>query len=247
MSETASIATNVTLIGDAQDADGWSFKGAAPMTTLNMYYTTSRTNVTIHDGPSSSPALYYLESHALSRTPSVFLRHGDSKSAPMVAFVNTRWTARQMVIGLGDSKSQKQQHPDDQALDKMCRERNNFRRSDYHVTVLSDDDDEGGGGASGGATKQPRTLTWRKDRSASFKTVYACIDDEDGSVVGRLRSGGMFNWKKGGEIDVLDSLTESQTRLFLVAAGGIWALEALNYQSLERGFDKKDAPSENAK
>ncbi|KAJ2983845.1 hypothetical protein NQ176_g391 [Zarea fungicola] len=117
-------------------------------------------------------------------------------------------------------------------------------------TVMSDDDDEeeeDGEAAGRSVKKQPRTLTWRKDRSASFKTVYACIDDEDGSVVGRLRSGGMFNWKKGGEIDVLDSLTESQRRLFLVAAGGIWALEALNYQSLERGFDKRDAPSENAK
>ena len=222
------VTTEVSSLPDElQDAGVWDKHGHGPMTTLSMYYTTSRTNVTIHDGSSSSPTLYYLESDVFTRKPCLYLRQGDSKSSPMVAFVKARWTMRQMMIGLGDYHKHAAgaaSEGEDQVWEKLEREKNNFRRSDYHVTILGD----------GGETK---TLSWRKDKSASFKTVYVCVDQDD-KVVGRLRSGGMFNFKKGGEIDVSDSLTETERVMLLAAAGGIWGLEAFNYQSLNRGFDK---------
>lgn len=214
-------------MGDSftNNAVDYAKQAAIPLRTFNMYYTTSRLNVTIHEGDSSSRPLYYLESKVFTTSPGLYLRRGGKKSDPMVAFVKARWMSRQMILGLGDCTAHNGEGA--QAWETMSREKNNFRRSDYHVAVL---------GTDGGVA---RLLTWQKDRSKLWKTVYTCVD-ESGQVVGKLRSGGMFNMNKGGEIDLSETLGESDTELLLAAAGGIWGLEAMNYQSILGGFGKKD-------
>ncbi|KAJ3495423.1 hypothetical protein NLG97_g3406 [Lecanicillium saksenae] len=214
-----SLAPAISDLGDSESAN-------IPMRTFNMYYTTFRLSATIHMGDSSSLPLYFLESSVFTTSPSLYLRRGGKKSSPMVSFVKARWTSRQLILGLGDCTTGGNEGA--QAWDTLSREKSNFRRSDYHVTVLSRD-----------GSKGMRSLTWQKDKSKRFRTVYACLD-ENGQVVGRLRSGGMFNWKKAGEIDLAETLGESDTELLLAAAGGIWGVEAMNYQTwLSGGLGEK--------
>lgn len=196
-----------------------------PMTVLNMFYTTSRLNATLHEGDASTPALYYLESSILARKPSLFLRKGGKKSSPMVSFVKASWALRHMMVGRGDCKKDTDW---EQKVDKVMREKGVWHRSDYKVTILGD---------SAQGEPPETTLILRKDMSHTFKTVYTCVDEHN-NVLGYLHSGGMLNWKKGGEIGVANGLTETQKELFLAAAGGVWGLEALNYRSIGRGFEK---------
>lgn len=143
----------------------------------------------------------------------------------MVAFAKTNWGLRNLIIGLGDYEKS---DPAELTTERLLRDKNIIRRSDYHVTI---------GVAAGSDGQQPKTLTWRKDKYAPSRTVYVCID-QDGIVQGRLRSDGMFNWNKAGEIEVSDNLSQDEKRLFPVSAGGVWALEALNYRSIGRGYEK---------
>ena len=225
MYQKASLDSDVTSINEPYDSDIALKQNVPPMSTLNMFYTTSRLNATLHSGSDSSTPEYYLESTTIAIKPSLYLREGDSKKSPMVAFARTNWALRNMTIGLGDLK---RDPPADLTSERLQREKNTLRRSDYHVTIWVDAEN---------GVQQPKTLTWRKDKSALGRTVYVCVD-QDGIVQGRLRSGGLFNWKKAGEIDVSDNLSRDEKSLFLVSAGGVWALEGLNYRSMVRGYDK---------
>lgn len=225
MYEKASIVSDTSLTSEPYDSDIALKQNVPPMSTLNMFYTTSRLNATIHSGTDSSTPQYYLESTTFSLKPSLYLREGDSKKSPMVAFAQTNWALRNLTIGLGDYEKNA---PADLTSERLLRDKNTLRRSDYHVTIWIDAEN---------GSQQPKTLTWRKDKSALGKTVYVCID-QDGFVQGRLRSGGLFNWKKAGEIDVSDNLSQDEKRLFLLSAGGVWALEGLNYRSIGRGYEK---------
>lgn len=225
MYEKASLVSDASLTSEPYDSDIALKQNVPPMSTLNMFYTTSRLNVTLHSGSGSTTPHYYLESTTFSLKPSLYLREGNSKKFPMVAFAKTNWGLRNLTIGLGDYEKNA---PADLTSEKLLREKNIFRRSDYHVTIWTD-------AANGG--KQPKSLTWRKDKSTVGKTVYVCVD-QDGVVQGRLRSGGMLNWKKAGEIDVSENLSRDERSLFLVSAGGVWALEGLNYRSIGRGYEK---------
>lgn len=208
---------------------------------FRMYYTTSRTNVTFHLGRASesSPALYYLETKALGTGPQLLLRRGATKNDPIISYgrIPVFSSGQKMFMANGDPTGKKM---DD--LEPQCqllrREKNMFRRSDYRVSF------------------QGREFGWRKDKSRHLKTVYDCVEftggDEDNGenaqVIARLFSGGAFNFKKGGELELLESSVEGNQDLesFLVmAAAGIWVFEAGYYRSLLQGFDK-DAEEDKA-
>lgn len=57
------------------------------------------------------------------------------------------------------------------------------------------------------------------------KTVYRCVD-EGGRVVAGLLSGGMLNWKKGGEIEVADGVERKLEELLIVSVLAIFVAEA---------------------
>ena len=183
------------------------------MKTYNMYYTTSRTNVKLHLGSSSSPCLYYGETGFLSTMtkPQIQLRAGDSKSAPMVAFAKVFYTSRHIKLGTGDY----QRGPEDQLVwEEMRRKRLRLLRSDYEFDYTSD---AGRGGSR-------RTYGWRVEKHY-MKTLYKCVDDV-GQVVASLRSGGVYNWSKGAEVDVADGLEPRLEHLLIVGALAIFTVEA---------------------
>ena len=68
-----------------------------------------------------------------------------------------------------------------------------------------------------------RTYGWRVEKSM-VKTVYKCVDDE-GQVVANLLSGGMANWQKGGELEVVEGLEEKLEQMLIVSALAIWVAE----------------------
>ena len=182
------------------------------MKTYYMYYTTSRTNVKLRLGSSSGPCIYYGETSFLTTMtkPQIQLRSGDSKSAPMVAFAKVHYTSRHMQLGTGDY----QRDPEESLVwEEMRREKFMLQRSDYEFDYTS---------AAGHGSK--RTYGWRVEKHY-MKTVYECVDDA-GQVVARLRSGGMYNWSKGGEIDVADGLETRLEHLLVVGAVAIFTAEA---------------------
>ena len=182
----------------------------APMKTYTMYYTTSRTNVRLHLGTSrSAPCVYYGESTFVPTSkPNIELRAGASKTSPAVAFAKIHVTSRNVQLGLGDYRQ-----GDGLACEEMRRERFRLARSHYEF--------ETDVGSDGGAR---RTFGWRVEKYYA-KTIYQCVD-EDGRVVASLRSGGMFNWSKGGEIDVVEGFERRLEELLIVSALAIFAAEA---------------------
>ncbi|KAL6715835.1 hypothetical protein ACLMJK_006796 [Lecanora helva] len=174
--------------------------------TYNMYYTTSRLNVRLHLG---SPCVYYCQGTILTNKPQLQLRSGDSKSAPMVAFAKLHLTSRNLLIGSGDYQRDSE---DKLVWEEIRREKLRLVRSDYEFDT-----------AIGSGTR--RTYSWKRDMESAMKTVYRCVD-ETGQVVISLLSGGMFNWKKGGEIEIVQGLDKSLEELLIVSALGIWAAEA---------------------
>ena len=206
------------------------------MIKYNMYYTTSRLNVTLHEGGSSTPATYYLESNCSWTKSLLFLRRGNAKTSPMVAFAKMPLTSRHIQLGKGDYHSQ-QKAEDQITWEELHRAENCFRRSDYQFGVTT--------GGNEGLGKREE-FDWRKDREKCAKTVYDCVD-RSGRTVARLFSGGAFNWKKGGEVEILEGLDEGLRETVLLSALAIWFLEALCYQSLLKGYSGSGEAAEKNK
>jgi hypothetical protein len=191
---------------DAASSDRPSTTG---MKKYNMYYTTSRTNVKIHRGNGSTPCLYYGQTTILTKQPQLQLRAGDSSSAPMVAFAKIHFTSRHILIGSGDF----QKDPEGSLIwEEMHREKNVFRHSDYKF------------GSSIGAPTR-RNYTWQRDPSKKLGNIYTCVNDE-GKVISIMRSGGMLNYKKGGEIEILEGLDQKLEELLMISSLAIWIAEA---------------------
>ena len=113
------------------------------------------------------------------------------------------------------------------AWDELLRDKNPLRRSDYHFSTSVGDTSEMG--------NIKKIFCWRKNKEKILCTVYECVD-EDGNIVARLFSGGAFNWKKGGEFDIAEGLNQDLEEYLIMSSLAIWAMEALNYQSLLSGF-----------
>ncbi len=185
-----------------------NFTPSSEMKTYNMYYTTSRTNVRLHLGSSSSPCVYYGEGSLLTVKPQIRLRSGDSKSAPMVAVAKIHLTSRHILLGTGDYQKDSE---DSFVWEEMRREKTRLQRSDYEFDT------------SVGLGPR-RTYSWRVDHHMT-KTAYRCVDDA-GQVVANMRSGGMCDWRKGGELDVAEGLEKEFEELLVVSALAIWMAEA---------------------
>ncbi|RYP41451.1 hypothetical protein DL767_001089 [Monosporascus sp. MG133] len=187
----------------------------------HMRYSTSRMNVWMHLNSPSAPATYYLDTRVSLKSPQLLLRRGGEKTSPVVSFGKLQNTSRHALLGRGDCQKQ----PEQQLVwEELRREKNVFRRSDYQF-----------GTSEGSRTGGRAEFFWRKDREKVLKTVYDCVD-EDGRVVARLLSGGAFNWKRAGEIDIRDGLDEGLEEFLLISALTIWVIEAFAYQSLFQGF-----------
>jgi len=185
-----------------------------------LCYTFSRTNAKLHLGSTSGPCVYYMESATMAITnPQIMLRAGDSKTSPMVAFARLQTTSRHVLIGSGDH----QRDPAERLVwEELHREKNFLRCSDYVF------------GTPVGSGHR-RTYRWRKDKNKFAKNVYKCVDDE-GEVVANMLSGGMFNWKKGGEIGIAEGLERGLEELLIVSALAIWTVEALLGQAVLQGY-----------
>lgn len=193
------------------------------MIKYNMYYTTSRLNVTLHEGQSSTPATYYLESDCSLTKCLLYLRRGNSKTSSMVAFTKSSLTTRHIQMGKGDYHQEKA--GDQIAWEELHREKNSFRRSDYQFSTIEGNEELG----------KREEFDWRKDRAKRATTVYDCVD-RSGRTVAKLFSGGVLNWKKGGEVEVLKGLDEQLRETVLMSALAIWFQEALCYQSWLKGY-----------
>ncbi|KAI1339654.1 hypothetical protein F5Y15DRAFT_381615 [Xylariaceae sp. FL0016] len=188
-----------------------------------LYYTTSRLNVTLHLGSSSNPATYYCETQLKLKSPQLLLRRGDAKTSPMVSFARLQTTSRHMLLGKGDYNALSK---DEIAWEELHREKNALKCSDYTFSTKV------GGGAGGTAA-----FRWRKDTSKTWSTVYDCVDERE-RVVARLFSGGMFNFKKGGEVDVVvEGLSQDLEECLLMSSLAIWSFEALDYHSILQGYE----------
>ena len=183
------------------------------MKTYNMFYTPSRTNVTLHlDSSSSSPPLYYASVTVMAIYPTVQLHRGD-RSGPIASTAKFRWTSRHVHLGLNDPNG-KPGSTDGMAWEEMSREKNCLHRSDYVLAT-----------SVGSTTGKKMGYRWRQDRSKLVSNVYRCEDDE-GRVIGSMLSGGYFNWKKGGEIEMEEGLQKELEELLIVGALAIWVEEA---------------------
>lgn len=197
---------------------------SAAMKTYHLYYTPSMTNLKLLLGSSSGPCTYFMESSILTRKPQIQLRHGDSKSCPMVAFARLQTTSRHMLLGSGDY----QKDPEERLVwEELHRAKHVMRRSDYEFGTSI---------GSGIGSGPRRTYSWKKDMEKVSATVYACVD-ESGEVVARMLSGGAFNWDKGGEIKVAEGLEKGLEELLLVSALALWAAEALMSRSIKKGYE----------
>ncbi|RYP80974.1 hypothetical protein DL769_002191 [Monosporascus sp. CRB-8-3] len=190
----------------------------------HMRYTTSRMNVRMHLNSPSAPATYYLQTRVTLKSPQLLLRRGGEKTSPVVSFGRLQNTSRHALLGKGDCQKQ----PEELLVwEELRREKNVFRRSDYQF-----------GTSEGSRTGGRAEFFWRKDREKVLMTVYDCVD-EDGRVVASMRSGGAFNWKRAGEIDIRDGLDQGLEEFLLISALTIWIYEAFAYQSLLQGFSKE--------
>jgi hypothetical protein len=190
------------------------------MKKYNLMYTTSRMNVRMHPGPKTVPAEYYLETKISLTKPQIILRRGSEKKSPIVAAVKMLNMSRHMVLCKGDPFAAS----DNIVWEKFERAQNVMKRSNYEFAT-----------AVGNPTGERQNFTWFKDMSAKLKTVYECQDGK-GRVVGKMLSGGAFNFNKGGEVEVAEDVGRDLVEMLIVSAMAIWAYEALEYQSLLQGF-----------
>ncbi|KAK8073624.1 hypothetical protein PG994_004523 [Apiospora phragmitis] len=140
-----------------------------------------------------------------------------------------RW--RHCVIGLGDPFTTTTTSTPSEGI-KLHRDKNFLHRSDWRFsTAVGSGDDDG----------RVVEYVWRKDMAKYGTTIYKCVPEgQEDKVYARLLSGGGLNAKKGGEIMVREGLTGGLEELLLVSAQTIWAVEALDYQSLRQGYSKSD-------
>lgn len=178
------------------------------MKTYKMYYTTSRMNVKLHLGSSSEPCVYYGETSILTSKPNIQLRLGDSKSSPMVAFARVHVITRNIGLGLGNFQKDAERIL---VWEDMRRKKLRLVRSDYEFETPAE-------------LGPRRTYGWRVDKHMT-KTIYRCVDDARQNVA-NLLSGGMANWRKGGEIEMAEGLEKRLEELLIVSALAIWAAEA---------------------
>lgn len=146
----------------------------------------------------------------------------------MVAFAKlSSLTGKHNGIGLGDF-----QKGSEGALvyEEFTREKNILKRSDYTFTAAVE------------YSTQRRKYTWKKDMKEKISTSYECVD-EDGQVVGKMYSGGAFNWRNAGSIEVTESAEKGLEELLIISALSIWTIEGLSGWSMvkaERKEDQKD-------
>ena len=207
------------------------------LTRYNMYYTPSMLNCTLHLGSISTPVHYYMESKSMTFSPRILLRRPTippsafapstdaSKTSPIVAFAKARLTSRNLIIGLGDCESK---HAEECTFEELSRDKNVLRRSDWRFAT----EDESG---------KRMEVVWKKDMGKRGASAFDAVEEGTGRVLGRMLSGGAFNWEKGGEIWVDEQGVEERVRdLLVVSAFGIWVVEALNYRSLVKGYGKEE-------
>ena len=220
-----------TISSSTQETADTLTPASEGMIKYNMYYTTSRLNATLHEGPSSTPATYYLESDCAWTKCLLYLRRGNAKTSSMVAFAKSSLTTRHIQMGKGDYRQQKAE--DQINWEELHREKNTFRCSDYQFSTVEGKDGLG----------KREEFDWRKDRTKRATTVYDCLD-RSGRTVARLLSGGMLNWKKGGEVEVLEGLDEQLRETVLMSALAIWFQEALCYQTWLKGYSGSSEAAE---
>lgn len=126
----------------------------------------------------------------------------------MVAFARVHYRTRNIGLGLGDFQKDAEK---DLVWEDMRREKFRLVRSDYEFE-------------SPAGLGPRRTYGWRVDKHMT-KTIYRCVDDA-GHIVANLLSGGMVNWRKGGEIEMAEGLEKRLEELLIVSALAIWAAEA---------------------
>ena len=95
--------------------------------------------------------------------------------------------------------------------EEMRRQRNRLLRSDYDFDTVA------GGG-------KRNTYGWKVEMLMT-KTIYKCVDEQE-TVVAHMLSGGFLNWKKGGEIEIVEGLDEKLEGLLVASALAIWVAEA---------------------
>ena len=196
------------------------------MKTYKLYYTLARLNVTFHLSSSTSaePATYYGETcwgGFVTNKPQVILRQGGTKTSPVIAAAKLHTTSRDIQLCLGNYEKE---HEKKVVWEDMRRDKNRMMRGDYMFST-----------ASGSVDGVPRTYNWKRDAEKVGSTVYNCVNDQ-GQVVARVASGGFFNWKKAGEIDIVEGLEEAMETLLLVSAGSLIFAEA--GWSVWRGYEK---------
>jgi hypothetical protein len=139
----------------------------------------------------------------------------------MVAFAKIPLMGRHFLIGTGDYKNTSE---DKLLWEDLNRAKNLMWRSDYEF------------GTSIGFPGR-KTYVWKRDMAKMYETAYSCVDDE-GKEVGRMLSGGAFNWKKAGELKVAKDLVKELEELVIVSAFAIWAAEGLVGWSLVKAYDR---------
>lgn len=219
------LADRVDSIAGQQDIDKMLKTELPPTSTglrkYHMYYTTSRFNARLHPVSKAHPAAYYFETNTSHTTPQFLLRRGDSKTSPMVNFARLKTSTRHILVGKGDFRNQ----PEGELFyEELRRDKNLMHRSDYQF-----------GTAEGDADGRRADFGWRKNREMRGKTVYECLD-EKGLVAATFASGGVFNWKKGAEIEVRKGLEQGLEEFLLMTALAIWAMEGRDFHSLFSGF-----------
>ena len=132
-----------------------------------------------------------------------------------------------MLLGKGDC----QKDLEEQLIwEELKRDENLLHRSDYCFST-----------AVGNQTGQRAEFRWRKDKKQVGSTVYDCLDG-DGKIVAKMASGGALNWKKGGEIHVLEEegvVDQGLEEMLLISGLAIWTNEAFQYRSLIKGSTKE--------
>lgn len=210
-----------TISQDAPELSDFHLPTSANMIRYNMYYTTSRTNIRLHQDSPDRPCIYYAETTLMTVSPRFTLRLGDSKTSPMIGLGRMHLTSEHMQIAVGTEGD-----PEHKLQWENLR-RGHFRllRADYEFSASD--------ASSAGAPR--RTFAWKRKQNLVYKTIYRC-EDEEGRVVASMLSGGMANWKKGGEIEVAQGLDKNIERLLIVSAVSIFMQEYVVGWSVFRGY-----------
>lgn len=211
-----------------QDVDDVVEEAAPGFKKYLMYYTTSRFHARLHPSSKTNPATYFLQSNVSQSDPQYLLRRGDSKTAPMVNFAYFPRSSRHVLLGKGDSRTQS---GGQLVGEKLRRENNLMHHSDYQF-----------GTAEGSSNGQRVEYSWRKRMDVRLRTVYDCWTG-DGHVIAKLFSGGVSNWRKGAEIEVVEGMDQGLEEIVIMSALAIWASEGRSFRSIFSGLSSSDKES----